>query len=243
MLAPPQSAIPASTALLFHVEIPATGALAQDPVELVTFGHFRHKTKDSTACLKLRHTFWRIFYPRFWLLVKFRGETWSSIATSAARDHGSDRWVGVSTCELRKWKGFAKQFGQVRGSIWFDLVGSGFGVPHLWNQMDMLALGTQNWMICKLKTCQVAKLECEQQLQDGRGLHLLMLAVSICLLYRTGNPSCQKPLCQFYVQTDPGHWSRKIWKVFRQDKMHDNGKTVHEKLIHMTHPERERLGE
>lgn len=49
-----------------------------------------HKTSTSTACWKLGHI-WRIFYPRFWLLVKFRGETWSSVATSAARDHGSDR--------------------------------------------------------------------------------------------------------------------------------------------------------
>ena len=46
--------------------------------------------------------------------------------------------------------------------------------------MDRLdTIGTQNWMICiKLKTCQVAKLECEQQLQEG--LHLLnMLACQI----------------------------------------------------------------
>ena len=230
MLALPQSAIqPASTALLFHVEIPATGALAQDSSELVTRSLLWVIKLYSANCSKLGHTFWRNFYPRFWLLVKLRGETWISIATSAARDHRSDRWVGVSTCELRKWKGFAKQFGQVRGSIWFDLVwfgligrirvglqfhnyGSGWTG---WTQLERKI----GWFASNWKPARWPNWNVNSNFRRGFiclicWLVRLLTAVSICFLCRTGNPSCQKPLCQFYGQTDPGHWSR----VFQEGK-------------------------
>ena len=138
------------------------------------------------------------------------------------------------------------------GSICFDLVrfGSigrirvGLGVPHL-NQMERLdTIGTQNWMICIASNWKPARWpnwNVNSNFRTEGGficwrcwLVRLLTAVSICFLHRTGSPSCQKPLCQFYVQTDPGRWSRMIWKVFRQEKMDDNGKTVPDKWLQMT---------
>ena len=244
MLAPPQSAIqPATTALLFHVEIPATGALAQDPVETIVPRSLLYVIKLQQALLVESLDISGEFSIRgFDCLLNFAVKP--GVALQQVQQ-GITEVIDELAFRLASSvseKDLPKQFGQVRGSICFDLVrfGSigrirvGLGVPHL-NQMERLdTIGTQNWMICiKLKTCQVAKLECEQQLQDGRGLHLLkMLSCQIvdsCFhLFPVQDWQSQAVRSLFVSSTCrqiQGHWSRMIWKVLRQEKMDDNGKT------------------
>lgn len=152
-------------------------------------------------------TRWCWFDWRLRLLVKLCGEAWVATWTSTARYHWSDWWIGLQTCELLKWEGCAKQFGQVRGTTFTDFHGMfvRFCV-YIWSLHSVLSCDV--WKFLWMAGGQVGmRTAAAGHWWQWTLVHWLLRDAERNqrhLATRTGNRDCRKLLWLFYGQTDPG---------------------------------------